>query len=143
MNQAFPCPDRVCYHYTNSPRSLSRFWNDTLSEIGLSAANPTAPQYPFQHHVRDLEPLLISRVHQARLGSSSDLVSILFSICISTFIYGASYSSASVNWPRLFLACFSVSVFYHMYWRLFSFRLSGERTQILVIRSAQRPQEPF
>ena len=41
MNQAFPCPDRVCYHYTNSPRSLSRFWNDTLSEIGLSAANPT------------------------------------------------------------------------------------------------------
>lgn len=37
-----PCPDRVCYHYTNSPRSQSRFWNDTLSEIGLNAANPTA-----------------------------------------------------------------------------------------------------
>ena len=37
-----PCPDRVCYHYTNSPRSQSRFWNATLSEIGLSAANPTA-----------------------------------------------------------------------------------------------------
>ena len=38
-------------------RAESRFWNDTLSEIGLSAANPTAPQYPFHNQVRDLGPL--------------------------------------------------------------------------------------
>ena len=30
-------PDRMCYHYTNSSRSQSRFWNDTLSEMGLSS----------------------------------------------------------------------------------------------------------